>query len=218
MNALVVGGRVAVDIDDKSFRLLGVIYSVENSVVTIHLDDGQPIADTASGVAAELFVETDGKFRQIEMEVLDTRTSSLLIRLVKRKKLSGRDLRVNERVSMEHPLLWARLDSDGHIGDQRRGATRDISLSGISYETLNSPPEVGEMIAISGMDPEHSGAVIALVVGVDDAPSKRRRHVIRCALVQVDEPSRKHLVDLISSQIIGPEAVKKSMKDIGQSK
>lgn len=86
------------------------------------------------------------------------------------------------------------------MGDQKQGLTRDVSLSGLAFETINSPPEVGSMIAISGIDPKRSGVLLAEVMGVGDAPSKRRRHVVRCLLRQMDSDSKAHIASLVSER------------------
>lgn len=212
MSEISVGRRVAVDIKDKSFRLLGAIVSVTQGVSTVSLDQGQPEADSGTGTPADLFVEGDGRYHLFDMEVFESHTSRSMVRLIRARVILGRELRSEERIPLKQPHLWAEIDENGLIKSHCRGILRDISISGISFETLNTPPPIGSLVAVTGLGLDHSAAVIATVVGVDDAPSLNRRHVVRCSLKKFDERGKEQMAEIIAVETLGPGAIRKSMK------
>lgn len=208
MITLMTGTQVVIDVEGKSHRLLGSIDSVEQDTIAVRLDDGQPVMRLVPMSSADLLVDADGGLMRLHTQIYDTQSNGKRIRLVKPSGITGRDRRGQERIAINNALLWSQLTDDGLLTAQRHGLTRDISLSGMAFETLNSPPELGSIVAISGVDPYQKSAVLATVVGVDDAPSQRLRHVVRCALTLANEQTKANLTDLIESAKKGPRVTR----------
>lgn len=193
------GTEVVADIDGRTRQLFGVIESVVKEMVTIRLDEGQPVMRLAPLTGVDLIINVGGSLRRLRTSVAPGQSSARRLRLLRPTGTVGRDRRVNERVDISTALLWSSLTADGKLTQQRRGVARDISVTGLAFETVDTPPGINTIVAISGLTPSQHGILFVQVVGVDDAPSRRLHHVVRCSIRHIDEKARSDHSDLVAS-------------------
>lgn len=193
------GTVVVADIDGRSRQLFGVIESVVKDMVTVRLDEGQPIMRLTPLTGVDIILDLGNGLRRLATSVAPGESSARRLRLIRPTGTVGRDRRVDERVDISTALLWSSLTGDGKLTQQMRGVARDISISGLAFETVDVPPAVGSLVAISGITPNQRGILLVQVVGVDDAPSRRLHHVVRGSIRHADEKARSVHGDLIAS-------------------
>jgi hypothetical protein len=100
--------------------------------------------------------------------------------------------RTAPRVQASHPVSWSRVDGGHLVGDHRPGITIDVSEGGLSFETLDDPPEEGALVAVAVDLPIGNMVTLGRVTGVDDKPGVHlaNRHHVRTRSVMLPEDKR----------------------------
>ncbi|MDG2114889.1 MAG: PilZ domain-containing protein [Actinomycetota bacterium] len=125
------------------------------------------------------------------------------IRIARPATVADANRRSEPRLETRNPLVWSLIDDGQLTGCKHQGLTVDMSAGGLSFETADTPPPVGAMVAVALDLPIGNMVTLGTITGIDDSTSVHfaDRHHVRISSVAIPEDQRRDFQRWIADEL-----------------